>query len=98
MCEREQHIDNQLHLATGWLQWPRVERRSNRYGTVRLFEFPRERDTMVDYPSLPLGKYGRLVAEVIETQESSHVGDLFRGLQPQTPEVGERMVLGEDFI
>ena len=101
MAERDGNKDllgtDRQHLATGWLQWPTKERRSDRYGTVRLFKFdPNENETSFsDYSDLPLGKYGKLIAEVIETQESSHIGDLFRGLVPQTPEVGESMVLGE---
>ncbi len=42
-----------------------------------------------------MGLPGRLVAEVQATRQSTHVGDLFRGLRPETPEVGERIVLGE---
>jgi hypothetical protein len=38
---------------------------------------------------------GRLVAEVVETRQSGHIGDLFRGIGPSTPAVGERVVLGE---
>lgn len=101
--ERENGADSEklLHLGTGWLQWPRVERVSDRYGTIRLFKFdPNENETsFVDYPpNLPMGKYGKLIAEVIETQESSHIGDLLRGLFPQTPEIGEKMVLGEGIL
>lgn len=40
------------------------------------------------------GMSGRLVAEVVEARESTHVGDLFRGFSPSTPAVGERVVLG----
>lgn len=101
MAERSENgkpaeIEKQ-HLATGWLQWPSKERRSDRYGTVRLYKFdPNENETsFAEYSDLPLGKYGRLIAEVIEAQESSHVGDLFRGLFPQTPEIGDCMELGE---
>jgi hypothetical protein len=43
----------------------------------------------------PLGLPGRLVAEITATRQSTHVGDVFRGLRPETPEVGERIVLGE---
>lgn len=86
-----------VELGTGRLSWPRAERVGDRYGVVML---------MVDGDSLseptgyirpanpPIGQRGRLVAEVLETRESTHIGDLFRGLFPETPEVGERIVLG----
>ncbi len=41
------------------------------------------------------GRRGELVAEVLETRESTHIGDWARGLGPETPEVGERLVLGQ---
>jgi hypothetical protein len=41
-----------------------------------------------------VGLPGWLVAEVVATRRSTHVGDWGRGLSPQTPEVGERIVLG----
>lgn len=94
-------IVSKIELAKGWLQWPSKERISDRYGTIRIFKFdPNENETSFDDfpPELPLGKYGRIVAEVIETQESSHIGDLARGIYPQTPEVGEKMVLGEGIL
>jgi hypothetical protein len=38
--------------------------------------------------------YGSLVAEVIATRKSTHIGDLFRGIFPSTPKLGARIVLG----
>ncbi len=41
-----------------------------------------------------MGLPGRLIAEVTATRQSTHIGDWGRGLYPQTPAVGERIVLG----
>jgi hypothetical protein len=35
------------------------------------------------------------VAEVLETRDSPHMGDVTRGLAPSTPEVGEIFSLGQ---
>ncbi|OIM94091.1 hypothetical protein BLN97_12520 [Bradyrhizobium elkanii] len=40
------------------------------------------------------GRRGDLVAVVKETRESTHIGDLFRGVSPRTPEVGQIIALG----
>lgn len=83
-------------LGTGILTWTRGERVSDRYGTVFLmpdgdsFTPPSGR---VDLDRVE-GK-GKLVAEVVETRESTHIGDFFHGLFPETPKVGERIELGE---
>jgi hypothetical protein len=53
-----------------------------------------------EYLPLPLsvarlaGRRGTLVATVVETRASGHCGDLFRGIYPSTPTVGERITLG----
>lgn len=78
-------------LGEGLLSWPSHERVSDRYGAVTL--------TAVDGNRTPLGaevegQHGTLVAEVLETRESMHVGDFFRGFSPSTPSVGDRIVLG----
>lgn len=83
-------------IGVGRLTWRRGERVSDRYGTVFLMP---SGDSM--YPpkaTLPLirtaGK-GKLVAEVTETRQSTHIGDLFHGYFPVTPKVGEEIELGE---
>jgi len=43
-------------------------------------------------------RYGTLIAIVKETRPSGHVGDFFRGLQPSTPKIGERIELGTGTI
>jgi len=89
---------NIILLGQGRLTWSRYERIGDRYGAVSL---------MTDGDSLngvgkwvPIsdehdGQHGTLAAEVLETRDSTHIGDLFRGLFPETPEVGERIVLGQ---
>jgi hypothetical protein len=41
------------------------------------------------------GARGKLLARVIETRQSDHVGDQFRKILPSMPKVGEEIVLGE---
>lgn len=91
-----------LLLGTGRLTWRRAERMSDRYGFVYLLqrgdslsaenEAPR---AALVLPPESVGARGRLIAEVIETRTSTHLGDFFHGVYPETPTVGERIVLGE---
>jgi hypothetical protein len=50
--------------------------------------------TWLDVHTVPEGTRGTLQVRVIRTRQSGHIGDLFRGLSPTTPEVGEVIVLG----
>lgn len=64
--------------------WHRGERISDRYGTIN-----------VPYgTTLPAGK-GRLWAKVIEPKQSSHFGDIARGLYPRLPRKNQIELLGE---
>ena len=85
-------------IAEGVLTWDASERISDRYGAVFLMndgDSLHEPSGYVLIPDdVPVGMPGWLVAEVVATRQSTHVGDVFRGLRPQTPEVGERIVLG----
>ena len=49
----------------------------------------------LDLSALKDGDKGRLVAVVTETRRSTHAGDWSRGIYPETPEVGEEILLGE---
>jgi hypothetical protein len=82
-------------LGEGMLTWFRHERVSDRYGTVYLgVPFPEHWTEREKYlapgPALfrPLatdgleGAVGRLEAEVTESRQSDHIGDLFRGFVP----------------
>ncbi len=35
---------------------------------------------------------------MLEARKSEHIGDLFRGFFPETPEVGEEIILGEGSV
>ena len=83
-------------LGIGILSWPRFERIGDRYGSVFLMD-----EALTDYCNpvglvrLTEGLEGRLVARVIETRQSRHIGDIGRGVDPSTPDKGERIMLGE---
>lgn len=84
-----------MDLGTGRLSWSRYERIGDRYGSVKLFAA----EVALPWPKyIPHGQLGRLSARVIETRESPHIGDLFRGLFPSTPDPGEEIVLGEGHL
>jgi hypothetical protein len=74
-------------LGIGVLTWDGRERRTDRYDTVYLIAAGRNSLTKGPSPSLvklpeePLGA-GTLWAVVLETRESTHIGDLFRGIFP----------------
>ena len=84
-------------LGTGVLNWDGAERRSDRYGKVFLLSSPdsEERVRLVQVKS---GTRGRLVAIVKETRQSRHVGDLFHGVFPETPNMGQKITLGEGTV
>ncbi len=97
----------EIELGVGVLTWARGERVSDRYGSV--FLMPEGQDSLHqdDETFVPLARpssisssdgRGRLIAEVLETRQSTHIGDFFRGLSPKTPEVGDRLVLGEGIL
>lgn len=90
--------DTAIELGTGVLTWPGGERRTDRYGTVMLATDPGTLTTepagYINPPAPPTGRRGTLVAEILGTRRSDHIGDIFRGIFPETPEVGERIELG----
>jgi hypothetical protein len=80
-------------LGLGVLGWSRYERITDRYGSVCLFQD--SRNTLLPHNCQTIaGTRGTLRAAVLEARQSSHVGDWARGLRPQTPAVGEVIVLG----
>ena len=88
--------DRETVLGTGVLNWSKGERQTDRYGTVKLFVSPDQRDdNLVNLLRNVEGQSGRLIAYVRESRDSYHVGDLHRGIGPVRPRVGERIVLGE---
>lgn len=80
-------------LGKGILTWPVQERTSDRYGCVFLLR-SLSSASRITLDQIPAGARGSLIASVIEVRRSGHIGDLFRGVFPQTPEVGERVELG----
>jgi hypothetical protein len=90
----------------GIFTWPRMERVTDRYGAIAITDKAYE-DRMTgpaaefkgaavqsDLPLL-VGKRCRIVATVLETRDSNHIGDIFRGIGPSRPNVGEVIDLGE---
>lgn len=91
-----------MKLGTGTLTWDRGERVSDRYGAVYLIPDGHNSLTAGYSPSVLdaeacstiLGKRGRLVAIVKTVRDSTHIGDMFHGITPRRPEVGQKIVLG----
>ena len=89
-------------LGEGVLTWNSAERRSDRYGTVYLIRegansFTTERCmSLIDVRATGLeGRRGELVAVVEKARDSTHIGDLFHGVAPSRPEVGQIIMLGK---
>lgn len=80
-------------IGTGFLTWHSIERQTDRYGTVTLFDGP-DSDANAELDLSDVGQVGSLVAHVLETRPSPHIGDVVQGLGPSTPEVGEVVTLG----
>jgi hypothetical protein len=87
-------------IGVGVLIWDREERVTDRYGYVWLMaEGGNSLESIDDIYSVPLtkdlaGQRCRLVAHVIETRQSTHIGDIFSGVYPRTPNVGAEIILG----
>jgi hypothetical protein len=83
-------------LGEGVLGWPAEERQTDRYGLIHLNPGANTDDSFAPhvFDTAHAGAHGRLVAVVLETRPSRHVGDWARALGPTTPEVGEETTLG----
>jgi len=55
-----------------------------------------EKDAFLDTAKVAryVGKRTRITARVINTRQSRHIGDLFRGIKPSMPDIGEEIDLG----
>ena len=84
---------DKILLGTGVLNWDRTERITDRYGAVHLSNQPEGGKQLKFLMNLE-GQKVALIAVVKETRESPHIGDFFRGLYPETPYVGENILLG----
>jgi hypothetical protein len=94
-------MNMKMKLGHGVFTWGGEERRSDRYGAFLLCAEPYAGAAPVtgvtydkDLAEELEDKRVRLVAKVVETRKSGHLGDLFLGIRPSTPEVGEEIDLG----
>ena len=83
-------------LGLGVFNWPRGERVSDRYGAVTLYEDPDNDNVVLRAEACELadGEFGVLMARVIETRQSYHIGDIMRGFYPSTPQISQEIYLG----
>lgn len=89
-------------IGSGVLTWAKDERVSDRYGTVWLMPegcssatADPDGSTVEQIVCELSGVFGQLVAVVTATRKSTHIGDLFRGIFPRTPKVGDEITLGK---
>lgn len=84
----------------GILSWLPEERRSDRYGMLlmcpRNYKETTHVTVVLNVPNVErmAGSRINLRAEVIEARDSGHIGDIFRGIYPSKPEVGQTFDLG----
>lgn len=91
-------------VGQGIFTWGGSERRSDRYGNfhldVRDYSNTATAIAELDLAALrPLeGQRVGLVCRVRENRASGHIGDLFHGIYPTMPEVGEEIRLGPGIL
>lgn len=95
-------MGEQIILGKGPISWQKSERISNRYGAVGLFTENSGNERIADKVTHyrdniknNIGKKGKLVCEILETRESTYIGDMFHGVYPKMPNVGDIIELGE---
>lgn len=87
-------------VACGVFGWGATERQSNRYGSFHCGSQPFDGSAtcIVFHDELALrelrGKQVRITCVVIESRVSAHIGDMFLGITPSRPNVGEEVDLG----
>lgn len=91
--------DHHTITGIGIFTWDGRERRSDRYGVFALDDADYDKTAQTraewsDDPSTLMFRECRITVEVIEARESGHIGDLFRGIFPEKPDVGEIIDLG----
>lgn len=86
-----------IKIGQGTLQWDRGERVGNRYGCFYLTD---QQESKIE-PKFSAkaaqsleGKRVKLTAEVKEARDSNHIGDIFLGIGPSTPNVGDSIDIG----
>lgn len=93
---------NRIKIGEGALSWNGAERRSDRYGTIGMFNENSNDETITRNAFLDIilikeneGKTGELMCIVKEIRRSTHIGDLFHGFFPTTPKIGAKITLGK---
>ena len=87
-------------VGHGIFSWNGQERRTDRYGSFIVDAQNHEQGARaaayLDLKALKnlVGKRVRVWCVVVETRTSGHIGDLFHGIKPSTPNVGEVVDLG----
>ena len=87
-------------IGKGILTWDGKERREGRYGALKLNQETfkndvKRSDTYLDTEAVKSFKGRvRITCKVLETRESGHIGDVFLGIRPSTPEMGEVIEVG----
>ena len=103
MTQEKPKFGEEILIGRGRLMWEGQERRSDRYGFVYLLESGDSTTPTCVLAGMAvrpehLGLRARLQATVLEARQSTHIGDLFHGVFPSTPEVGERIILGTGLL
>lgn len=89
-----------MKVGTGIFTWHASERRTDRYGYFFLHPSNYEETAYVlsDVNADALAEMEcrkvRIVCRVLESRTSGHIGDLFHGIFPTKPDVGEVVDLG----
>jgi len=88
-------------IAHGVFGWDGAERKTDRYGAILILSQGFGADAVStaaefdhEVASALEGKKVKLKAVVVESRTSTHAGDLFLGIKPSRPEVGEEIELG----
>lgn len=84
-------------LGEGVLNWSRYERIGDRYGAIHLSTQPWG-ETYATWEDAPADTKGTIVAHILATRQSGHIGDIARGIGPSMPEVGEEITLGTGIL
>ena len=81
----------QIPVGEGQLYWPIEDSAGGvAYGCVALEAAD---GTKVQFSDIPENCYGWLIAEILETRENGHIGDV-----AEMPEVGERYTLAQGIL
>jgi len=98
-------MTQEILIGRGILTWDGKERRSDRYGFVYLLSKGNSFSQKGEWELAPMalrhsdiGTRCTLRALVTATRQSRHIGDLFHGVFPKTPSVGEVITLGTGLL